>query len=121
MKFKKIIILYLENIHIPVYVYVFIPLRFFPAGSSKDLCRPLMVKNTHCGIVPFPVLDALQNYQDTFPFVKDDKTGNIKFVTINDQYRTAEQRSLAVDHVVKEFRDKNMFATLNGWRDEVIC
>ena len=69
-------------------------------------------------MIPFPVLDALQNYQDTFPFVKDEKTGNIRYVTVSDQLITAEQRTQAVDAVVKQFREKNMFVTLNGWRDE---
>ena len=78
-----------------------------------------MVKNIQCGTIPFPVLTALQGYQDTFPFVKDEKTGNIKYVTVNDGLITAEQRTQAIDTVVKQFREKNMFVTLNGWRDEV--
>ena len=89
-------------------------------GSSKDLCRPLMVKNNQCGTIPFPVLDVLQNYQDTFPFVKDDKTGNIKYVTVSDQLITADQRTQAIDIIVKQFREKKVFVTLDGWRDEVI-
>ena len=79
-----------------------------------------MVKNNQCGTIPFPVLDVLQNYQDTFPFVKDDKTGNIKYVTVNDQLITADQRTQAIDIIIKQFREKKLFVTLNGWRDEVI-
>jgi len=93
--------------------------NFHQPGSSKDLCRPLMVKNNQCGTIPFPVLDVLQNYQDTFPFVKDDKTGNIKYVTVNDQLITADQRTQAIDIIIKQFREKKLFVTLNGWRDEV--
>ena len=79
-----------------------------------------MIKNNQCGTIPFPVLDALQSYQDTFPFVKDEKTGNIKHVTINEKLITADQRTQAIDTIVKQFREKNLFVTLNGWRDEVI-
>lgn len=78
-----------------------------------------MVKNIECGIIPFPVLNALQDYQETFPFVKDEKTGNIKYVMVNDQLKTAEQRTQSVAAVIKELREKELFASLHGWRDEV--
>ena len=78
-----------------------------------------MIKNMQCGMIPLPVLSELQSNQETFQFEKDEKTGNIKFVTINEQLTTAEQRTQAVDRIIREFREKKLFATLNGWRDEV--
>ncbi|XP_065058969.1 uncharacterized protein LOC135686629 [Rhopilema esculentum] len=93
--------------------------NFHQPGSSKDLCRPFMVKNVQCGMIPLAVLDVLQNHQDIFHFVKDEKNDNIKFVTLSGKLKTADQRTNAVNTLVREFREKNMFTTLNGWRDEL--
>ena len=78
-----------------------------------------MVKNVQCGMIPLAVLDVLQNHQDIFRFVKDEKNDNIKFVTLNGKLKTADQRTNAVNTLVREFREKNIFTTLTGWRDEV--
>ena len=78
-----------------------------------------MVKGLQCGIISLPVLSELQLYQDTFKFIKEEPSKNIKSVMLANHLRTTEERTQAVGLVIQQIKEKKCFATLDGWRDEV--
>eukprot|EP00794_Sanderia_malayensis_P007038 gene7038-7827_t len=92
--------------------------NFNPSGSTKEW-RPFKVNGCQCGFVPLKVINELQDHPDVFTLVKDEKTENIKYVTIAETLRSADERSVAVQNVLQQIREKNVFASLNGWRDEL--
>ncbi len=77
------------------------------------------MKGIECGIIPLAVITELQLHQDVFNFVKDETTENIKYITLAENLQTVDERTTAVGNVLQQLREKPVFSTLNGWRDEV--
>ncbi len=78
-----------------------------------------MVNGTKCGMIPIAVLNELQSYQQVFPFIYNDSTGDVEYVTITEQFKTAKERSMAVNDFMVKLKEKNLFPVLDGWRNEV--
>lgn len=94
------------------------------------------------GLVRPDVFDQLLQYPEVFLYRESDVDGRVSsrtssrrfvepvqsasFITIkglielNPAFRDYNERTEKVEQVLKELRDKDVFVTLRGWRDEVI-
>ena len=72
------------------------------------------------GLLTKDVTESLKNYPDVFEFRKADTIFNKEYVALCDKYSTFNQRTEAVEQVVKDLKKKNAHISLQGWRNEVI-
>jgi Domain of unknown function (DUF4743) len=78
------------------------------------------VEGVQVGLVRPDVYKHLLDYPDVFCRRKsniDEKVREV--VELNPAFRDYEERTARVDEVLKEFREKDLFKTLRGWRNEV--
>ena len=92
-------------------------LIFAFAGSSKLSCQPFLVDNVQVGYISPNVSSYLSSYSDVFCKVKSNN-GKIVQMTLNPEIKTFEKRTERVAEVMMELRQKDVFSTLIGWRDE---
>lgn len=83
------------------------------------MSKPFVLDSQCVGRIPPNVVEQLRNYPQTFQ-LEMDNAGCITNVSLNEKLITFEDRTKAVDAVMKDLRDKNVFPCLNGWRDEVM-
>lgn len=80
---------------------------------------PFAVNNKIIGSISPNVVEQLKNYPDVFEIsgqVDGTKSG---FVTMSSTLTNTELRDKAVARVLDDFKKKNVFITLKGWRNEV--
>lgn len=110
---KCLVYLYISN----SFHNVFFPVTFL--GSSKDECVPFNINNTQVGLVPPEVLNKLEFYHDIFYVVRDLLSKKIKYVTMATTLTDKKTRSQQFANVMRDWKDRNLFPTLKGWRNEV--
>ncbi|XP_057312727.1 uncharacterized protein LOC130654201 isoform X2 [Hydractinia symbiolongicarpus] len=88
-------------------------------GSSKDECVPFIINNTQVGLVPPEVLNKLEFYHDIFYVVRDLLSKKIKYVTMATTLTDKKTRSQQFANVMRDWKDRNLFPTLKGWRNEL--
>ncbi|OWF55738.1 nudix hydrolase 20, chloroplastic-like [Mizuhopecten yessoensis] len=93
---------------------------FILPGSSRSECRPFLVGNRQVGLIHQDVWNHLLHYPDVFVVsaLEESKTSNRNSLTLNAEYKTAAERSDAVAKVLEDLRQKDIFISLKGWRDE---
>ncbi|EDO49598.1 predicted protein [Nematostella vectensis] len=91
--------------------------NFHAAGSSKVHCKPFVVDGITVGTILPNVLTQIRKYPDIFAVIKT--TDSDEHVTLVPSLLTFEERTQKVNEVVQEFRKKDLFVTLRGWRDEM--
>lgn len=65
------------------------------------------------GLVRATVTIELSRYPNVFIV-------NPNSVTLNPAFRDYDERSANIESVLKEMKEKKLFTTLKGWRDEVL-
>ncbi|XP_031570670.1 uncharacterized protein YJR142W-like [Actinia tenebrosa] len=86
-------------------------------GSSEYDCKPFIVDGCRVGTIPPFVLPHLENYPAVFKLVKSEDNC-IEHVTFAPKLKTFDERSKKIEEVLQEFRQKDLFVTLKGWRNE---
>lgn len=64
------------------------------------------------GLIRATVTVELSRYPNVFIV-------NPNSVTLNPAFRDYDERSANIESVLKDMKDKKLFVTLKGWRDEV--
>lgn len=82
-------------------------------GLQKKECRAFIVDGIQVGLVRATVMSELSRYPNVFIV-------NPNSVTLNPAFRDYDERSENVESVLKDMKDKKLFITLKGWRDEVL-
>lgn len=82
-------------------------------GPDEGDCKAFFVGGEQVGIIRPNIWKLLRHYSNVFQY--DSK---IQSVTLNPDWRTYEERSEKLDGILKELRQKDLFSTLSGWRDE---
>lgn len=83
------------------------------SGWQKKECRAFIVDGVQVGLVRAAVTAELSRYPNVFIV-------NPNSVTLNPAFRNYDERSANVESVLKDMKDKKLFITLKGWRDEVL-
>jgi len=82
-------------------------------GLQKKECHAFIVDGIQVGLVRATVTIELSRYPNVF-IVKPNS------VTLNPAFRDYDERSANIESVLKDMKDKMLFITLKGWRDEVL-
>lgn len=82
------------------------------SGLQKKECRAFIVDGIQVGLVRAAVTVELSRYPNVFIV-------NPNSVTLNPAFRNYDERSTNIESVLKDLKDKKLFVTLKGWRDEV--
>lgn len=82
-------------------------------GLQKKECRAFIVDGIQVGLVQATVTIELSRYPNVFIV-------NPNSVTLNPAFRDYDERSANIESVLKEMKEKKLFITLKGWRDEVL-
>nr|XP_028567804.1 uncharacterized protein LOC114587564 isoform X4 [Podarcis muralis] len=90
---------------------------FHGAGSSKALCLPFMVAGQQVGHVLPSVAKYLCQYPAVFLVSRGD--GVPACVELNKKLASSEQRTDAVEGVLREMRAQQDFPCLKEWREEL--
>ncbi|XP_061470401.1 uncharacterized protein LOC133379328 isoform X2 [Rhineura floridana] len=85
--------------------------------SSKALCLPFMVAGQQVGHVPPSVVKYLCQYPDVFSVSRGDDASAC--VELNTQLVSYEQRTAAVQGVLKKLKEQQAFPCLKEWREEL--
>ncbi|KAE9526851.1 hypothetical protein AGLY_013499 [Aphis glycines] len=86
---------------------------FYLNGLQKKECRAFIVDGIQVGLVRSTVTIELSRYPNVFIV-------NPNSVTLNPAFRDYDERSANIESVLKEMKEKKLFLTLKGWRDEVL-
>lgn len=84
------------------------------SGLQRKECRAFIVDGIQVGLVRATVTVELSRYPNIFIV-------NPNSVTLNPAFRDYDERSAHIDFVLKDMKDKKLFVTLKGWRDEVLA
>ena len=87
----------------------------------KEKCVPFMLDNVQLGMIPPDVLKRLESYQNIFIIAKDLLSSEVKFVTMALTLTERKARSQKIACVLRDWKDRDYFPTLRGWRNEVQC
>ena len=87
------------------------------AGSSKLYCKPFLVDGVQVGYIAPCTSNYLSTYSDVFVMVMG-SDGEVVHVTLNPEINTFTERTKKVAEVMMDLRQKDVFSTLRGWRDE---
>ncbi|XP_066157218.1 uncharacterized protein [Euwallacea fornicatus] len=84
---------------------------FYLSGFQSSECKPFVVGGFQVGLIRPDVVKQLINFPEIFHFSQG-------CIELNPAFRDYEKRSVKIDEVLRHLRDKNVFVTLKGWRDE---
>ncbi|XP_015261659.1 PREDICTED: nudix hydrolase 20, chloroplastic-like isoform X1 [Gekko japonicus] len=90
---------------------------FHGAGSPKALCLPFLVAGQQVGHVPQPVAQRLRQYPAVFSVSQGDEAPTC--LELNKHLASFEERTAAVQGVLKELREQKAFPCLKEWREEL--
>ncbi|KAG8182481.1 hypothetical protein JTE90_020399 [Oedothorax gibbosus] len=82
-------------------------------GHQASECKEFFIDGEQVGIIRPDIWRELLHYPGVFQY---DPSQNR--VNLNPDWKTYEDRSERMDALLKELRGKNVFSTLNGWRNE---
>lgn len=80
-------------------------------NGSQSKYRKFIVEDVQVGLIRPEVTRALSNYPDVFVITPDR-------VSLNSNLANYEDRSVAIEAVLRRLKEQNQFTTLKGWRDE---
>ena len=80
---------------------------------------PFLINNIQVGTVPPEVLSKLEFYNNIFLIVRDLLTKKIRYVTMAPTLTDEKERTLQFGNVMRDWKDRDLFPCLRGWRDEV--
>ncbi|CAF0740186.1 unnamed protein product [Brachionus calyciflorus] len=79
--------------------------------KSSTECYKFFIEEYHVGFIDYKVANELRKYPNIFIF--DDKNEYSRI-----DLETFEDRTKAIEEVLNDLKEKNLFKTLNGWRNE---
>lgn len=85
--------------------------NFYFSEYLNNSCLPFFCQNVQVGLISTSVLSQLINYPDVFTISK-------KSVTLSDTLTSAQERNEALEKVLLDMREKDLFSALRGWRSE---
>jgi len=91
--------------------------NFAQPGSSKLSCKPFVVDGVQVGYITPHISSYLKAYTSVFVTVAE-TDGEITHITLNPEIKTFTERTKKVAEVMKDLKQKDVFSTLRGWRDE---
>ncbi|XP_060678401.1 thiamin pyrophosphokinase 2 [Hemiscyllium ocellatum] len=80
-------------------------------GSSKPVCKQFCVGGQAVGVVQPRMLPLLRGYPEVFQITNG-------HVELRDHLRTFQQRSTALEQVLRDWRERGLFNCLSKWRNE---
>lgn len=78
-----------------------------------------MIEGVQVGLIRPDIYKHLLDYKDVFTFHGKYLDYRVGAVELNANLKTYEERSVHVERVLKELREKKCLVALNGWRNEV--
>ncbi|EDV23949.1 uncharacterized protein TRIADDRAFT_26202 [Trichoplax adhaerens] len=87
-------------------------------GSTRPSSKPFTLDGQCIGRIPPYVLQQLHHHKNVFQLEMDDSE-NITRITLHDRLKSFDERTKAVDEVMKDWRDNHVFPVLEGWRNEM--
>lgn len=84
---------------------------FYVSGFNSSECKPFIVEGYQVGLIRPDVMKQLIYFPEVFHITAG-------CVELNPAFRDYQERSVKIDEVLREFRCKDTFVTLKGWRDE---
>ena len=70
------------------------------------------------GILTSKAASLLRSYPSVFELHKSDKISKQEYIKLSDKFKTFDDRTKAVENVVKELAKKDAYVSLKGWRNE---
>ena len=93
-------------------------------GSSRKDCLGFFIDGAQVGFVRPEIVQQFKRFPDVFEVVEKSAgggdAGRPAGVHLSQSLTTPEERTAAVDTVLRKLRDKNELVALRGWYDEVI-
>ncbi|XP_026683727.1 uncharacterized protein LOC103515132 isoform X1 [Diaphorina citri] len=86
--------------------------NFYLNGFHNSECVPFVINGHQVGLIKPEVKKHLLSYPDIFSVQANNS------IHLNPSFHTYESRSKCLDQVLHEFKTKNLFVALKGWRDE---
>ncbi|RDD44191.1 Nudix hydrolase 20, chloroplastic [Trichoplax sp. H2] len=86
-------------------------------SSTRPSSKPFTLDGQCIGRIPPYVLQQLHHHKNVFQLEMDDSE-NITRITLHDRLKSFDERTKAVDEVMKDWRDNHVFPVLEGWRNE---
>lgn len=90
----------------------------FSHGPTKDKCVPFILHDVQIGLITPDVVKHMESYSDVFIVAKDLLSSQVKFVTMALSLTDRKTRSQKFLCVLRDWKDRNLFTTLKGWRNE---
>ena len=80
--------------------------------SGPATCKPLIIDGFQVGLVQGNVLEELRKHPEVFDIYKD-------AVELNPTLTDYTERSKVLDTILRDWKQRELFVTLKGWREEV--
>jgi len=85
----------------------------FYFNGELQFCRPFLIAGKQVGLIKPNVLEVVLQHPEVFCL--DPASGN---VSMHPLLTTYEERSVKIHNILSQWRDKSLFHTLKGWRNE---
>ena len=79
-----------------------------------------MIGGKQVGLIRPDTLVYLKDYPTVFNMKTHHETDELERVELCSELRTFDERSTALEKVLHDLRQKEVFCSLDGWRDEVM-
>ena len=88
------------------------------ADSSKENCVPFYCDGLQVGLILPLVLTDLLQFSNIFEVLRTDE-GVVLRLSISEKLRSVEERTSAINEVLKDLQSLKRYTCLQGWRNEV--
>ncbi|XP_050528182.1 uncharacterized protein LOC126898284 [Daktulosphaira vitifoliae] len=85
--------------------------NFYLNNIKQEKCYAFIVNGFQVGLVQESIISELSRYPNIFII-------NNKNIVLNPIFKNYEERSTQVEKVLRDMKEKRLFVTLKGWRDE---
>lgn len=93
---------------------------FESKSLRRNECVPFIINDTQVGLVLPEVLSKLEFHNDIFFVVRDLLTNRVRYVTMATDLEDKKKRSIQFNNVMRDWKDRDLFSTLRGWRNETL-
>jgi len=91
---------------------------FESKSLRRNECVPFIINDTQVGLVLPEVLSKLEFHNDIFFVVRDLLTNRVRYVTMATDLEDKKKRSIQFNNVMRDWKDRDLFTALRGWRNE---